>query len=220
MRTLFLSSFLMVSYLSAQSQDAWKPIYGMAVNQGQAQILPGPDAGNIKGLRALSFYLSLGAEKKIDTFFCFQTFIRYGIERSRLEKEYATDNFTYYHLHNSTLSFSILPGLILAQKHRLYAGINIVRVYASHAQGGGIRSSGYTYELGINNIPNSWDFRPLVHYRYYLRPEKNMALEFGVEPSFLRRKAELRKTFINSNFPTTYYKISYDLIMLSAGIVF
>lgn len=64
MRTPYLICFLLLSFFNVQSQSAWKSIYGIAVNQGQVQIKPGPDASNIKGLRALSFYLSLGAEKK------------------------------------------------------------------------------------------------------------------------------------------------------------
>jgi hypothetical protein len=87
-------------------------------------------------------------------------------------------------------------------------------------QGSGLRSSGLPYEYAVNLVPTSWDLRPVIRFRHFLSGKRRMSVEIGIEPSMRLRSAELQKIVASTNFPNSYYKITYQLIMLSAGITF
>src|SRR5207253_8497093 len=116
--------------------------------------------------------------------------------------EIASENYQYYHLRNNTLALSFSPGLILAPNHRIYLTLNLVRVFSSYVEGGGVtqtRKSGYQYTYGRNLIDDTWDLRPGIKYQFKPFHKKHFAAEIGFEPSLARRKALLPKR-LNSNF--------------------
>jgi hypothetical protein len=217
----FILSFFICPLLLF-SQSKLKPFYGVYLNNGFTEPLPSEDARGTKGLRAISYYLSAGAVAGIDSFFVCSAALRFGTERSRIEKELAPDNYSYYHLRNNTLALCVAPGLVLHPNHRIFLTLSIVRIFSSYVEGGGItqtRNSGYQFTYGKDLMDDRWDFRPGIKYQFKPFRAKHFAAEIGFEPSFVRRQVLLPKKLISGS-TSEFYEVSYDYSVLYFGITY
>lgn len=220
LKSAILTGLLTLQLFAARSQRAVSPVYELAINNGMAEIIPGPGTAGVHGLpRAISMYVAGGARYLRDSL-VLEASLRAGNERSRFEKEYAPEVYYFYHARNITLSLCLSAGLVLNHRNTLFGGLNIARIFASDEQGGGSRSGGYQYELTVNTTPQSWDFRPCLRWQYRPSDQGRMRFNFSIEPSTRRHRGELKDVYISSNFTERYYKITYNLIILSAGVAF
>lgn len=211
-------SFVMVSLATAAQPP--QLFFRPSLCRANAVMVSTSMANGNKGLGASFVRLESGINVKIDSVNQFRVSLRYGIERLRFEKELATESYFFYHLKNHAIALCTEIASPVTEHYRIVAGINFSYLFASTEQGGGQRSSGYSYIVALEEHKNLFDFRPHVGIEKELDKKQKKAILISCELSLIGRNAQLKDALISANFPDKYHTIRYTTLFFSAAYRF